>query len=97
MATFVSLVNWTDQGARAYQDSVDRAEAVGQLAKQMGGSIESMYWTNGPYDLVVTTEFPDDETASAFGLTVGGQGNVRTCTMRAYNADDMRGIIAKAG
>lgn len=96
MARFVTLVNWTEAGVRDFKGSVDRADAVQGLAQQMGGRIESLYWTQGPYDLVVTTEFPDDETAAAFGLNVSSQGNVRTTTMRAFDADDMRGIIGKA-
>lgn len=97
MPRYVALVNWTEEGIRKYKDTVDRAEAVRDLAKQMGGAIDSLYWTQGAYDLVVTSEFPDEESAAAFALKVGSQGNVRTTTMRAFDAEEMRDIISKAG
>jgi uncharacterized protein with GYD domain len=95
MATYVSLVNWTEQGVRGYADSTTRAKDVGKAVEALGGRFVQMLWTMGPYDLVTVTEFPDDETASAFALKVGSQGNVRTVTMRAYTAGEFEKIVAK--
>lgn len=97
MATYIALVNWTDQGVRDFKATVDRAAAVEQLAQQLGGSQTALYWTVGPYDLVSIAEFPDDESATAFALAVSSQGNVRTTTMRAFDAGEMRGIIDRVG
>ncbi len=97
MATYVSLINWTEQGVKAFKDTVDRAEAGKQLAAQFGGSLKEIYWTLGPYDIVAISEAPDDETATAFALSLASQGNVRTTTMRAFGAGEVRGIIAKTG
>ena len=47
------------------------------------------------HDLVVVAEFPDDESATAFLLKLGSMGNVRSKSMRAYNAAEMRDIIGK--
>jgi uncharacterized protein with GYD domain len=41
-------------------------------------------------------EFPDDEAATAFALAIGAQGNIRTTTMRAFDASEMDAIIARA-
>ncbi len=97
MAAYISLVNWTDQGVRNYKDTVQRADAVSQLAQRMGGSQTALYWTLGSYDLVSIADFPDDETATAFALAVSSQGNVRTTTMRAFTEGDMRSILDKIG
>ncbi len=94
MPTYVSLINWTDKGIGAFGDTVDRAEAAQQLAAKHGGSFE-IYWTVGPYDIVSISTFPDDESATAFALTLGSQGNLRTTTMRAFDAQEMRNIIGK--
>ena len=94
MPKYVSLFNWTEQGVKNYRDTVDRADAAQKLASDLGGSFE-LYWTLGEYDIVAISEFPDDETATAFLLGVASQGNLRTKTMRAFDAGDMRGIIAK--
>ena len=95
MPTYISLINWTDKGVEAFKETVDRAEAGKQLAGKFGGS--EIYWTIGPYDVVAVSEAPDDESATAFALALASQGNVRTTTLRAFDADEMRGIIAKTG
>jgi uncharacterized protein with GYD domain len=46
---------------------------------------------------VATVEAPDDETATAALLSVAAQGNIRTTTLRAFSADEMRGVIDRAG
>jgi len=97
MATFVSLMNWTDQGIKEFRDTAKRAEAFTGLVKQHGGSVRAIYWTLGQYDLVAVTEAPDGETATAVALLLGSMGNVRTVTMRAFDAEEMARIIAKTG
>jgi uncharacterized protein with GYD domain len=96
MPTYVTLINWTDQGVQNYKDTVDRYEAAQETVSQSGASFKDIYWTIGPYDIVGILEAPDDETATAALLTVGGQGNIRTTTLRAFNASEMKGVIEKA-
>jgi uncharacterized protein with GYD domain len=95
MARYVSLINWTDQGVRDYRDTVDRYEAAKSAASAGGASFVDAYWTVGGYDLVVIVEAPDDETATAALLRVGAAGNIRTTTLRAFDAGEMRAIIAR--
>jgi uncharacterized protein with GYD domain len=96
MATYISLINWTDKGIGQFKSTVERAEAAKQLATKFGGTLKEIYWTVGPYDLVTISEAPDDESATAFSLALGAQGNVRTTTLRAFSASDMRRIVEKA-
>jgi uncharacterized protein with GYD domain len=95
MPTYISLINWTDQGVRNYADTVQRATEATEAAQRMGGQLPHVYWTVGPYDLVVVASFADDETATAFLLALGSRGNIRTTTLRAYEADDMTRILQK--
>jgi uncharacterized protein with GYD domain len=97
MPHYVSLVNFTDQGIRNFSDSPKRAKAFEDMMGQLGGSVKDIYWTLGAYDLVVVTEAPDDETATAAAFKVSSQGNVRTTTLRAFDADEIRAIVEKAG
>lgn len=96
MPAYVSLLNWTDQGIQNYKDTAKRAEAFAAAAQKLGGKILSLYWTVGSYDLVAVVEAPDDETATAVLLQLGGVGNVRTTTLRAFGSEEMQRIIAKA-
>jgi uncharacterized protein with GYD domain len=95
LPTFISLLNWTEQGIRAFPDTVKRANAVSAAAEGLGGKILNVFWTVGQYDIVIVSEFPDDETATAFLLKLGAEGNARTESLRAYNADEMSKIISK--
>ncbi|HEX2400342.1 MAG TPA: GYD domain-containing protein [Mycobacterium sp.] len=95
MANYIALISWTEQGVKAYGNTLDRAEAAAELAGKLGGSLSQIFWTMGEYDVVGVLEAPDDESATAFALALSSQGNVRTSTMRAFDADEMRQILAK--
>ncbi|MFD8329654.1 GYD domain-containing protein [Streptomyces lydicus] len=96
MSTYVALLNWTDQGVRNYKDTAKRADAFAAAAQKLGAKLLNLYWTVGPYDLVAVVEAPDDETATAALLQLGGVGNVRTTTLRAFDQEEMGRIIGKA-
>jgi uncharacterized protein with GYD domain len=95
MAHYVLLTDFTDQGTRAVKDTVKRADAFRQMAEKSGVKVHSLFWTLGQHDVVAIAEAPDDETATSLSLSIAALGNVRTQTMRAFNADEMKGIIAK--
>ena len=97
MATYIALIDWTDQGVKGFKDSVDRYEAAQSQMRSMGVEFTNIYWTLGAHDIVSIVEAPDDQTLAAALLSVAGQGNVRTTTLRAFSADEMRGVISKAG
>jgi uncharacterized protein with GYD domain len=97
MTTYVSLINWTEQGIRNFRDSTERAADFTKLVDSTGGRVRELLWTVGEYDIVCVADFPDDETGMAALLQVGSLGNVRTKTMRAFDADQMAGIVAHAG
>jgi uncharacterized protein with GYD domain len=95
MPTYIALMDWTDQGVRGFKDTVDRYEAaVGQMEK-LGVRFKDMHWTLGAHDLIGTVEAPDDESLAAALLAVAGAGNIRTTTLRAFTAEEMRNVITK--
>jgi uncharacterized protein with GYD domain len=95
MATYVVLVNFTDQGIRNVKDTKKRAEAFREMAKKVGVTVKETYWTLGQYDVVATLEAPDAATVTALNLSVGAMGNVRTQTLPAFSADEIGGILGK--
>jgi uncharacterized protein with GYD domain len=97
MPTYVSLINWTDQGIRNAKQTVDRATSAEELAQKYGGSFERLYWTVGAYDIVAILEAPDDESATALLMELGSLGNVRTTTLRAYDREQMSSILGRLG
>ena len=97
MPTYVALLNFTDQGIRTVRDTLDRVEMAAEMAQNHGANMIQLYWTVGPYDIVLIIEAPDDESATAFLLEAGSLGNIRSTTLRAYDREEMRGIIERLG
>lgn len=95
MPVYVSLLNWTDEGVRTVKETRDRANAARELAGKLGGSLKDVYWTIGPYDLVAISEFPDDETATAYLYAIAGTGAIRTTSLRAFSEDEIGSVLAK--
>jgi uncharacterized protein with GYD domain len=95
--TFVFLTTWTDQGIQDSRNSVDRALAAVESMEQHRVKIFEVYWTTGPYDLMLVAECPDQETAHAVTLELASRGNVRCTAMRAFDRSEMTGIMARLG
>ena len=96
MPEYVALIDWTDQGVRNFKDTVDRYEAAESAFESLGVRFTDVRWTLGAHDIVATIEAPDDEALAAALLSVAGQGNIRTTTLRAFSREEMRTIIGKA-
>jgi len=95
MATYVILIQFTDQGIRNIKDTLKRGDAAAAEAEKMGMKIVEEFWTMGAYDAVVVVDAPNDETMSAFMVKVGSLGNVKSHTLRAFRREEMEGILAK--
>lgn len=95
MATYVVLVNFTEQGVRHIRQTTERAKGLINAAAKLDIKIKDIYWTMGTYDAVFTAEAADDETITAFAASMGALGNIRTQTMRAFSADEMNKILLK--
>ena len=92
MATFISLLKFTDQGIRNVKDSPDRYEAFRAMAEKLGVRVKDLYYTVGHYDIVAVMEGSDEAVTTAL-LQVGSLGNVRTETLRGFSLDDMKKIV----
>jgi uncharacterized protein with GYD domain len=97
MMTYVSLINWTEQGIKNFRDTGQRAEEFSKLVESSGGTVRELLWTVGEYDIVCVADFPDEQTGVAALLRVGSAGNIRSNTLRAFSASEMAGIISSAG
>src|SRR5258708_34154305 len=65
MTTYVSLINWTEQGIKNFRDSTQRAPEVSRLVESSGGRVRELLWTVGEYDIVCLADFPDEEAGAA--------------------------------
>ena len=95
MPTFIFVGNFTDQGIKSVKDSVKRADAVKETGKKFGVTMTDIQWTMGAYDMVARFEAPDGPSMSAFSLAIGVAGNIRGQTLRAFDKEEMSGILKK--
>ena len=95
MPTYISLVQFTDKGIQAAKETTQRVADWATRVQSMGVRVKEMYWTLGEYDQVCVFEAPDDETAASVLLAADLLGNIRTQTLCAFTASEMKKILAK--
>lgn len=92
MATFISLLNFTDQGIRNIKESPDRYAAFKAMAEKLGVAVKGFYYTVGHHDMVAIMEGPDEAVTTAL-LKVGSLGNVRSETLRGFSVEETKKMI----
>lgn len=95
MPRFISLIQFTEEGLRATQDSTARESRFAAEIEKAGGQVESAYWCLGEYDGVLIFQAPDQPTAVRLLLQLAQQGFVRTRTMQAFDAAEFEAIAGK--
>jgi len=93
MPTYVTLLNYTEDGIEHMKDSPERLEQVNDLVRSLGGEPVAFYLTMGHYDGVYIYEAPDDATATRGAISTAMGGAVRTETLRAFDEDEYREIV----
>jgi len=94
LATYITLLKYTDQGLKMIKEAPTRLEKAKQLARSMGAEIKSFYLVQGRYDAVVLSDAPSDEVVAKFSLAIGALGNVHTETLRAFTEEEYRRIVS---
>ena len=94
MATYISLIKFTQQGITTIKEGPARLDAGKETLKTFGSELKAFYLTMGSYDIVAISEAPDDAAAAKVALALGAAGNVTTETLRAFSEDEYREIVA---
>ena len=93
MATYICLLDWTQQGIENIQDSPGRFDDAKKAIEAAGGALRDFYMTTGEHDLVLVIEAPDDIALAKVLLKLGANGYVRSTTMRAFTESEYREIV----
>jgi uncharacterized protein with GYD domain len=93
MARYVSLIRFTDQGARALKKSAARASSFRKAAAQAGVAVEAQLWTAGSCDGVLILS-GDERKILRCLAQLAALGNVRTETMHAFDATEFKHIAS---
>lgn len=95
MATYTTLIKFTEKGIKDIKDTCKRAEDFKSHSKKHGIEVKEMCWCLGKYDGLMIFDAPDDATATAAILSLSMRGNVCTETLRTFNASEMGKIVGK--
>jgi len=94
MATFITLLRWTEKGIENIRDAPNRLESAKSVFREMGGEIKSFHLVLGRYDGVVVSEAPSAEVVTKALLAICSKGYAHTETLRAFSEDEYRKIIS---
>jgi len=93
MATYISLIQYTQKGLEKIKDSPSRLDHARKGYEVAGGKIKDFFLVMGEYDIVIVAELPNDEAVAKLALSLGAAGNIRTRTMRAFTEPEFRKIV----
>ena len=94
MPTYISLIHFTQKGVETIREGAKRLDIARQAFRDAGAELKAFYLVTGRYDAVAISEAPNDETVAKLALRTASMGNVRTETLRAFNEDEYRSIVA---
>jgi uncharacterized protein with GYD domain len=71
-----------------------RRTAADDIAKSVGGSVESFYYAFGDDDAYAICDLPDNKAAATVAMTVTSSGRVSISTVPLLTVDEMDAIAA---
>ena len=95
MARYITLLTFTEQGARNIQKSTSRAHGFDKLAAKSGVEVEGQYWTMGRYDGVVILSANSEKKILHLLAELAALGNVRTQTIQAFVDTEFDEIVGR--
>ena len=95
MATYLTLIKFTERGVKDIKDTCKRAADFKSHAKKHGIEVKEQYWCMGAHDGLIIFDAPDDETATAAMLSLSSREHVTTETLRSFTATEMSKILGK--
>ncbi len=77
MAHYLIQASYSKEGiGQLLANPQDRAAAVRPVIEGMGGKLESFYFAFGDYDVIAVAEMPDNMTAAALAMAIGGSSGL---------------------
>jgi uncharacterized protein with GYD domain len=93
MTRYLTLLRFTQQGARAIKKSPGRAADFAKTCRKAGVTVESQLWTAGSYDGVLILSGDNEARVLNVIATLASLGNVQTESLRAFNAKEFGAIV----
>ena len=96
MPKYLLKIRYTAEGLQGVmRDGGSARQAVAHdLAKSVGGSIESFHFAFGDEDAYVICDLPDNKAAATIALTVSASGRIEVATVPLLTVDEIDSIAA---
>lgn len=90
--TYLSLLTFTEQGARNLKQSPQRAAGWRQQVEAAGVKVLAQLWTAGAFDGALILQGDEQQVLGALAQ-LAAAGNVRTQSLRAFDAEEFAKIV----
>jgi uncharacterized protein with GYD domain len=96
MPKYLLKVRYTADGIQGVMRDGGSARwsAAQDLAKSVGGAVESFYFAFGDEDAYLVCELPDNKAAATLAMTVSASGRVAISTVPLLTVDEVDAIAA---
>jgi uncharacterized protein with GYD domain len=96
MPKYLFKVRYTGEGLGGVMSAGGSARrtVAEDLAKSLGGSIESFHFAFGEDDAFVIADLPDNKAAAALAMTVTASGRVSLSTVPLITVDEVDAIAS---
>jgi uncharacterized protein with GYD domain len=95
MATYISLLKFTEKGAKAIKQTLSRAAQFQKSAAKAGVKVIGQYWTMGSYDGVLVLQSDHENDVLRCLTDLAANGHVTTHTLPAFEAGEIRAVMKR--
>ena len=95
MPRYISLLKFTEQGAKNIKKSTARAHDFNSAAAKAGVKVEAQYWTAGRFDGVLVLSGANEQSVLRVLADLAALGNVRTQSLQAFTDQEFDAIVGK--
>jgi uncharacterized protein with GYD domain len=99
MAKYLLEASYLSEGVKGLlkEGGTGRRQAVDELFRSLGGTVEAFYYVFGDRDVIIIGELPDNATAAALAFRVNAAG-VTTCkTTVLLSPQEIDTAVTKTG
>jgi uncharacterized protein with GYD domain len=98
MPKYLLQGSYTVEGLRGLlrEGGTKRREAVEQVVKASGGTLDAFYYAYGGDDFFIIVDLPDNVTTTAIALTVNATGAVSLKTIVLITPEEVDAAVKKS-
>ena len=99
MPKYLLRASYTAEGIKGLtkDGGTKRSAAARRLLESLGGKIEAFYFAFGETDVIAIADLPDNASAAAASLTIGGSGAVAGSLTVLLTPEEIDAAVKKSG